>query len=206
MPLAGCGTFGRAAASSSWKDTWRRSTPWTSRPMGQQPITKQQKKTHTHATPQKNVPHQFPFFCIYFYPVTVFVLFDVFTENICCCWCCSYRYHLATGSGDNTCKVWELRNRKCLYTVPSHQNLLSTVRFQRNGLLLILFLLKVKGHFWKLPQLFQKSPSFFPSFLLHLVQPPTATSCWRERTTTQPRCGATQAGCRSRRSPDTRGR
>lgn len=41
------------------------------------------------------------------------------------------RYHLATGSGDNTCKVWELRNRKCLYTVPSHQNLVSSVRFQR---------------------------------------------------------------------------
>ncbi|XP_031696313.1 U4/U6 small nuclear ribonucleoprotein Prp4 [Anarrhichthys ocellatus] len=43
---------------------------------------------------------------------------------------CSLRYHLATGSGDNTCKVWELRNRKCLYTVPAHQNLLSSVRFQ----------------------------------------------------------------------------
>lgn len=44
---------------------------------------------------------------------------------------CSLRYHLATGSGDNTCKVWELRNRKCLYTIPAHQNLLSAVRFQR---------------------------------------------------------------------------
>lgn len=44
----------------------------------------------------------------------------------------SLRYHLATGSGDNTCKVWELRNRRCLYTVPAHQNLLSAVRFQRN--------------------------------------------------------------------------
>lgn len=49
---------------------------------------------------------------------------------------CVRRYHLATGSGDNTCKVWELRNRKCLYTVPSHQNLVSAVRFQRNELLL----------------------------------------------------------------------
>ncbi|XP_077441990.1 U4/U6 small nuclear ribonucleoprotein Prp4 isoform X2 [Vanacampus margaritifer] len=39
-------------------------------------------------------------------------------------------YHLATGSGDNTCKVWELRNRKCLYTIPAHHNLLSGVRFQ----------------------------------------------------------------------------
>ncbi|XP_042372048.1 U4/U6 small nuclear ribonucleoprotein Prp4-like, partial [Plectropomus leopardus] len=44
--------------------------------------------------------------------------------------CFALRYHLATGSGDNTCKVWELRNRKCLYTVPAHQNLLSAVRFQ----------------------------------------------------------------------------
>uniref|UniRef100_G3PS34 Pre-mRNA processing factor 4 (PRP4)-like domain-containing protein n=1 Tax=Gasterosteus aculeatus aculeatus TaxID=481459 RepID=G3PS34_GASAC len=43
---------------------------------------------------------------------------------------CVLRHHLATGSGDNTCKVWELRNRKCLYTVPAHQNLVSAVRFQ----------------------------------------------------------------------------
>lgn len=43
------------------------------------------------------------------------------------------RYHLATGSGDNSCKVWELRNRKCLYTIPSHQNLISAVRFQRKS-------------------------------------------------------------------------
>lgn len=54
---------------------------------------------------------------------------------------CSVRYHLATGSGDNTCKVWELRNRKCLYTVPAHQNLLSAVRFQRKYAFLFSFLL-----------------------------------------------------------------
>uniref|UniRef100_A0A673AV29 U4/U6 small nuclear ribonucleoprotein Prp4-like n=1 Tax=Sphaeramia orbicularis TaxID=375764 RepID=A0A673AV29_9TELE len=54
-------------------------------------------------------------------------------QNICILTLMTYLtlvYHLATGSGDNTCKVWELRNRKCLYTVPAHQNLLSAVRFQ----------------------------------------------------------------------------
>lgn len=128
--------------------------------MGQQPITKQQKKTHTHPTPKKR-PSPISVF-MYFYPERYsIVLFDVFTENMCCC--CSYRYHLATGSGDNTCKVWELRNRKCLYTVPSHQNLVSTVRFQRNGLPLLWFLLKVKGHFWGPAQLFHVS--FLLSFL-----------------------------------------
>lgn len=51
----------------------------------------------------------------------------------------SLSYHLATGSGDNTCKVWELRNRKCLYTIPAHQNLLSGVRFQRKHALPFFF-------------------------------------------------------------------
>lgn len=86
---------------------------------------------------KKTNSHLFYFLCLNLFlvlTVTVFVLYDVFTENLSCC--CVHRYHLATGSGDNTCKVWELRNRKCLYTVPSHQNLVSTVRFQRNGLCL----------------------------------------------------------------------
>uniref|UniRef100_A0A8C8DAT6 Pre-mRNA processing factor 4 (PRP4)-like domain-containing protein n=1 Tax=Oncorhynchus tshawytscha TaxID=74940 RepID=A0A8C8DAT6_ONCTS len=44
-----------------------------------------------------------------------------------------FSYHAATGSGDNTCKVWDLRRRKCIYTIPSHQNLVSSVKFQPNN-------------------------------------------------------------------------
>ncbi|GAA6071713.1 U4/U6 small nuclear ribonucleoprotein Prp4-like, partial, partial [Tachysurus ichikawai] len=39
-------------------------------------------------------------------------------------------FHVATGSGDNTCKVWDLRKRRCIYTIPAHQNLISSVKFQ----------------------------------------------------------------------------
>lgn len=45
------------------------------------------------------------------------------------------RYHVATGSGDNTCKVWDLRQRKCIYTIPAHQNLVTGVKFERKCLL-----------------------------------------------------------------------
>lgn len=41
-------------------------------------------------------------------------------------------YHVATGSGDNTCKVWDLRQRKCIYTIPAHQNLVTGVKFEPN--------------------------------------------------------------------------
>lgn len=41
------------------------------------------------------------------------------------------RYHIATGSGDNTCKVWDLRQRKCIYTIPAHENLVTGVKFER---------------------------------------------------------------------------
>lgn len=40
-------------------------------------------------------------------------------------------YHIATGSGDNTCKVWDLRQRRCVYTIPAHQNLVTGVKFER---------------------------------------------------------------------------
>lgn len=46
----------------------------------------------------------------------------------------SGRYHVATGSGDNTCKVWDLRQRKCIYTIPAHQNLVTGVKFERECL------------------------------------------------------------------------
>lgn len=40
-------------------------------------------------------------------------------------------YHIATGSGDNTCKVWDLRQRRCIYTIPAHHNLVTGVKFER---------------------------------------------------------------------------
>lgn len=43
-------------------------------------------------------------------------------------------YHVATGSGDNTCKVWDLRQRRCVYTIPAHQNLVTGVKFERKVL------------------------------------------------------------------------
>ncbi|XP_032997842.1 U4/U6 small nuclear ribonucleoprotein Prp4-like [Lacerta agilis] len=36
-------------------------------------------------------------------------------------------YHIATGSGDNF-----LRQRKCIYTIPAHQNLVTGVKFEPN--------------------------------------------------------------------------
>lgn len=39
-------------------------------------------------------------------------------------------YHLATGGEDNTCRVWDLRKKKSLYTIPAHSNLISEVKFE----------------------------------------------------------------------------
>lgn len=40
-------------------------------------------------------------------------------------------YHLATASADNTCKIWDLRKRSILYTIPAHTNLISDVKYER---------------------------------------------------------------------------
>jgi len=39
-------------------------------------------------------------------------------------------YHVATGSEDNSVKIWDLRQRCCLYTIPAHTNLVSQVKFE----------------------------------------------------------------------------
>lgn len=39
-------------------------------------------------------------------------------------------YHLATGGEDNTCRIWDLRKRRTLYTIPAHSNLISQVKFE----------------------------------------------------------------------------
>lgn len=51
-------------------------------------------------------------------------------------WCCAVLnavLHCAdccAGGDDNTAKVWDLRQRKALYTLPAHTSLISTVRWQ----------------------------------------------------------------------------
>ena len=51
----------------------------------------------------------------------------------------SIRYHIATGSEDNLCKIWDLRQIKNAYSIAAHQNLVSMVKFQRmsNNFLLL---------------------------------------------------------------------
>ena len=42
-------------------------------------------------------------------------------------------FHLATGSEDHSCRIWDLRKRGCVYTLPAHKSLISQVSL---GLLL----------------------------------------------------------------------
>jgi U4/U6 small nuclear ribonucleoprotein PRP4 len=37
---------------------------------------------------------------------------------------------MVTGSEDNTCRVWDIRQRACVYTIPAHTNLISGVKYQ----------------------------------------------------------------------------
>lgn len=36
-------------------------------------------------------------------------------------------YHLASCAEDNTCRIWDLRKRACIYTIPGHKSLVSQV-------------------------------------------------------------------------------
>ncbi|GJZ83781.1 U4/U6 small nuclear ribonucleoprotein PRP4-like protein [Tanacetum coccineum] len=38
-------------------------------------------------------------------------------------------YHLATGGEYNTCRIWDLRKKRCLYTIPAYANLFSHIKF-----------------------------------------------------------------------------
>lgn len=40
-------------------------------------------------------------------------------------------FHLATGSEDHSCRIWDLRKRGCVYTLPAHKSLISQVRLDR---------------------------------------------------------------------------
>lgn len=39
------------------------------------------------------------------------------------------RYQIATGSGDDTIRIWDMRSLKSLYTIPAHLSNVSDVRF-----------------------------------------------------------------------------
>ena len=39
-------------------------------------------------------------------------------------------YQLASGGEDNSVKVWDLRKRACVYTVPAHTKMISDIKFE----------------------------------------------------------------------------
>lgn len=39
-------------------------------------------------------------------------------------------YHVASGSEDHSCRVWDLRKRGCVYVLPAHKSLISQVSHQ----------------------------------------------------------------------------
>lgn len=41
-----------------------------------------------------------------------------------------HSYHIATGGDEHTVNVWDLRKRNKIYTIPSHNNLVSHIKFQ----------------------------------------------------------------------------
>ena len=38
------------------------------------------------------------------------------------------RYVLASGGGDNMVKMWDLRKKKSMYTIPAHSNTITAVK------------------------------------------------------------------------------
>lgn len=41
-------------------------------------------------------------------------------------------FQIATASQDDTCKVWDLRRRQPVYTIPAHTNLVADVKYQKD--------------------------------------------------------------------------
>lgn len=44
---------------------------------------------------------------------------------------------MVTGSADNSCKIWDVRMRRCIYTISAHNNLVSRARIDPKGEYLI---------------------------------------------------------------------
>lgn len=43
----------------------------------------------------------------------------------------AYRHQIATGSGDDTIRIWDMRSLKAIYTIPAHSSSISDVKFYR---------------------------------------------------------------------------
>jgi len=41
----------------------------------------------------------------------------------------SFRYQIATGAGDDTIRIWDMRSLKAIYTIPAHLSNVSDIRF-----------------------------------------------------------------------------
>ena len=41
-------------------------------------------------------------------------------------------FHIATASEDNSAKIWDLRQRQNIYTIPAHNNLLTHVKYEKS--------------------------------------------------------------------------
>lgn len=41
-------------------------------------------------------------------------------------------FQIATASQDDTCKIWDLRRRQPVYTIPAHTNLVADVKYQKD--------------------------------------------------------------------------
>jgi len=46
-------------------------------------------------------------------------------------------YQLATGSDDNTVKIWDLRKKRNVEIVLAHNKLVSDIKFERQGRLMV---------------------------------------------------------------------
>lgn len=49
-------------------------------------------------------------------------------RSVLTAWC---SYQIATGAGDDTIRIWDMRSLKALYTIPAHRSNVSDVRFFR---------------------------------------------------------------------------
>jgi len=61
-------------------------------------------------------------------------------------------FHVATASEDNSAKIWDLRQRKNIYTIPAHNNLLTHVKYEKSeGKYLVTSSFDAKAKIWMNP-------------------------------------------------------
>ena len=54
---------------------------------------------------------------------------------------------MATGSADNSVKIWDLRRTACIYTIPAHKNLISKIQYQSEYLFSCFMAIELYSHF-----------------------------------------------------------